>query len=156
MEQHTTPVGDLASLAAALDVDELLLLAVISGRVDAQLFVNLPTGGCCIYKTLAEYEQDEIVTRREARAGLEQERNAPPPRPPSRFFVYWLLDADGRVVYVGSTRNLEIRIKAHRTKWGDAFDDWTAVEFSSAALMLAAEREAIRLEPPPLNLMGIG
>jgi hypothetical protein len=76
----------------------------------------------------------------------------PPRVARGRFWVYRLLDAEDRVLYVGSTRALGNRLKAHRRRWGSTWVRHVAFECETAAEMLTEERAQIRRFQPPLNV----
>lgn len=71
------------------------------------------------------------------------------------FYLYRLLDRFGRVVYIGVTRNLPARLRAHRRKLGAAWYSYTSEEYPDAEAMLEAEAAAIHDEQPPLNHAGL-
>lgn len=89
--------------------------------------------------------------------------NAPPPepppdpRPPVRgCHLYRLWDDEDRLVYVGVSRCLRSRLRAHRRTWDTTV--WaraTWEEHPDVPSMFAAEREAIANEAPPLNIAGV-
>lgn len=75
---------------------------------------------------------------------------------PTKFALYRLLDASGRVLYIGISRNLPARLRAHARNWGRLFDDVLVEWYPDEATMLEAEALAIHDEQPPLNSDGIG
>lgn len=69
-------------------------------------------------------------------------------------FVYRLFDADGRLLYVGCTRNLTRRWKEHRTDKPRMAEATTRCRLQgpyTRAVARAIEREAIRTEDPFIN-----
>jgi predicted GIY-YIG superfamily endonuclease len=66
-------------------------------------------------------------------------------------WVYRLFDTDGVLQYIGQTGNLQQRILAHIQKERFPIVDWTAEEFSSRAIAIKAEKEAIATERPLHN-----
>lgn len=70
--------------------------------------------------------------------------------------VYRLLDEAGRVVYVGSSRNVRGRLKAHRRTWPGLIAGVLVDVHPDASAMLTAERAAIAAELPSLNVAGVG
>lgn len=74
----------------------------------------------------------------------------------SAHYVYRVYDRDGRLIYVGSTRNLFQRLRMHRygyTAWWNAQAAKTVVKvFRSGAAARAAERAAIRPSGPQVRI----
>lgn len=79
----------------------------------------------------------------------------PQPVPKTGFYVYRLWGPNGRLLYVGATRALSKRLRAHQRKWGDLIVETTWEVHPDAASMLAAERKAIQEELPALNIAGV-
>lgn len=77
------------------------------------------------------------------------------PAEPTRFALYRLLDTNGRVLYVGVSRNVEARLRVHRRNWGRLWDDVLVEHYPDAEAMLEAEAMAIAAEQPPLNSAGL-
>lgn len=68
------------------------------------------------------------------------------------FWLYRLWAGDGRLLYVGVTRNPRARLKAHKHKWGAIIESCTWEERTDAGDMLEAEARAISTEHPALNI----
>ena len=73
-------------------------------------------------------------------------------------FVYRVFDADERLIYVGCTRNLFMRLRTHEanTWWAYQAAKVTAKVYPDKWSGLLAEREAIRTERPRWNLFHRG
>lgn len=98
----------------------------------------------------------ELATARRILATLATAPADDDPEQPTKFAVYRLLNPDGRVLYVGVSRNLYARLRVHRRDWGHLWDDYLVEWYPDAATMLEAEAQAIHDEQPPLNSEGIG
>lgn len=67
----------------------------------------------------------------------------------SDHYIYRLYDADGTLLYVGLTRNLEQRRKSHRSKpWWHEVVRWKISGPYSRAAAFAIETRAIEAEHP--------
>lgn len=96
-------------------------------------------------------EPELLEPERPARSG-----RSTAPRRREECHLYRLWGPDGRLVYIGVTRCLKARLKAHRKRWDEKVWGWaTWAEYPDAASMLAAERRAIADEAPPLNIAGV-
>lgn len=72
---------------------------------------------------------------------------------PESCYVYRLYDTHGQLLYVGVSRNVHVRLKAHaRTRWWPQVDSKSIEEFSTREEALIAERLAIRTEAPTCNV----
>lgn len=79
-----------------------------------------------------------------------------PSGPARRYFLYRLFGAGDRLLYVGITRNLAGRLKAHRRAWGDVLHRVEHEEHPTHLSVLAAEAEEIAMKCPPFNSVGVG
>lgn len=70
--------------------------------------------------------------------------------------VYRCYDAEGRLIYVGCTGNLEQRLRGHRNSswWSVQIADVRTTDYPTAIEGRIAEREAIRTEHPRWNTQG--
>lgn len=71
--------------------------------------------------------------------------------------VYRMYDMDGKLLYVGSTRNLGERLKTHRKNSPWYFSKVSVIKYSESDNWLAVlkeERTAIRREKPAYNILG--
>lgn len=68
--------------------------------------------------------------------------------------LYRVYDADGALLYIGITGNVENRLRQHSqtSLWWDEFDSWTAEKFTSREELERAERAAIEAEVPICNV----
>lgn len=74
--------------------------------------------------------------------------------------VYRCYDAQGRLLYIGCTRDIGARMQVHASSWNNPasaaltlrMKSMTAVEYPDKASGRAAERQAIHDEAPILNL----
>lgn len=68
-------------------------------------------------------------------------------------FVYWIIDAEGRVLYIGCTRDLHQRLTAHRRRqaWFPRAARIEVQTYETRAPAIVAETEAIYRERPPFN-----
>lgn len=136
-----------------LDFDELAAWSLMDGRTFDRTLRRLQSEGWVAL--------DVDGPGRIAVPGFEaltQARHQPgSPRPPRRgCYLYRLWGPDGRLVYVGVSRCLADRLKAHRRRWDETV--WTKATWESqpdVASMFAAERRAIEDEMPPLNVAGV-
>jgi excinuclease UvrABC nuclease subunit len=74
----------------------------------------------------------------------------------SVHYVYRCYDADGRLVYVGSTADLFARLEQHRRTswWAGQVVQVTAKVYSNGVVARQHEREAIRRDQPRWNKAG--
>lgn len=77
-------------------------------------------------------------------------------RGPTRYFLYWLHGANDRLLYVGITRNLRGRMRAHGRAWGDVIERIEYEEYPDHRSVLAAEAAEIAEKCPPFNAAGVG
>lgn len=156
-------------LADALETDVEVIAALVDGEVFGQIMIDWPTGcksTLCSVDTLNELR---ACRRAVERFGVEAVRDeetrsvrrlrdvsAVAPRRPMTFHLYRLWGSGDRLLYIGVTRNLDGRMKAHRRRWGDVIENVTSEEFSSHVDVLAAETDAIRTEQPPFNFEHVG
>jgi excinuclease UvrABC nuclease subunit len=71
-----------------------------------------------------------------------------------RTCVYRAYDADGALLYVGLSMNLEGRLSKHRrSAWWPKADEITVQWFENRESAQAAERAAIRDEDPIYNIV---
>jgi len=83
---------------------------------------------------------------------------------PNKPVVYRAYDTDGNLLYVGSTRNFEVRKRQHKyspkpgtsgrkpaDRWWGEVARWETTEYRTYREALAAEAEAIRTEKPRYN-----
>ena len=72
--------------------------------------------------------------------------------------VYRVYDATGRLLYIGSAKDLEQRMKNHRSLscWHPLAEHVTAESYPDMASARAAEAAAIRAEQPVFNLAHTG
>lgn len=71
-------------------------------------------------------------------------------------YVYRCRDKAGRLLYVGSSRDVPKRVAAHRARsaWGLTVTSVEVAAYATKADALAAEREAIKTEQPRWNTNG--
>ncbi|WP_205327017.1 GIY-YIG nuclease family protein [Glycomyces sp. YM15] len=71
--------------------------------------------------------------------------------------VYRCFDAAGDLLYVGMTKDLQQRMKAHqaRSRWWDEFDHCAEAQFIGRRAAAIAEALAIRDEAPKFNRRGV-
>jgi predicted GIY-YIG superfamily endonuclease len=77
----------------------------------------------------------------------------------NRPVLYRVFDGDGRLIYIGQTINLPVRINEHRGQswWWKLLADRIQVKlYPSAESAKAAEKVAIQEETPVFNQMGYG
>lgn len=74
-----------------------------------------------------------------------------------RHALYRLRDADGALLYVGITSNLDKRFSEHRSiqRWWPDVADADVAFYPDRPSLEAAEREAINTESPRHNIMGL-
>lgn len=72
------------------------------------------------------------------------------------FYVYRIYDKNETLLYVGSTMNIDIRMKVHLNgaPWRKHFDHYTTERFDSRTDMLDAEACIIGSENPLFNRAG--
>jgi excinuclease UvrABC nuclease subunit len=71
----------------------------------------------------------------------------------SAHYVYRIFDQDGRLIYVGSTKNLIARLRVHQQSWfGYQCAKAVANVYQDRVAALEAEREAIKSEQPRWNI----
>lgn len=74
-----------------------------------------------------------------------------------RHVVYRVFDATGRLIYIGRSRNLLVRVKEHRSSswWWRPLASRVRIELVPDELAAkAAEKRAIQEERPAFNCMG--
>lgn len=78
------------------------------------------------------------------------------PGPARPGVTYFCFDADERVIYVGFTKNLDVRLAAHRTAtpWWSEVAAVTHVEFPRWEDATLHEAECIRKLRPTYNIRG--
>ena len=149
----TPPVvdpNDLASVLTGLsfwlDAPVDVLTAIARGEQDSELIVWTGYGA-------VEY----VVDREPPRKPLPQriERAKPLAKPPV-YTLYRLLDANERVLYIGITKNITARLRAHHRKWGTVIASTRLEEYDDPESLLEAEAAAIHDEQPPFNSAGVG
>ena len=74
-----------------------------------------------------------------------------------RFSVYRCFNADGVLLYVGSTRDVDRRMVQHKSNshWFDCVASTNHEHHKSQDEMLRAERAAIKAERPLYNIKGL-
>lgn len=164
----------VARLADALNTDVQVIGALLDGEVEGDIMIAWPTGAMSILSSAEVLEElrtcrkaiervgVEVVRHEENRRRVEahnarmSQRGPQTPKPKMRFHLYRLWGIDGRLLYIGITRNLDGRIKGHNRRWGDVIGSVTSEEFSSHRAVLEAEEIAIREENPPFNFEHVG
>jgi predicted GIY-YIG superfamily endonuclease len=70
-----------------------------------------------------------------------------------QYVVYRAYDADGRLIYIGSTRDVVSRFAQHEMQswWHELVADVTTVEYPTREAVRAAEIVAIQEEQPAFN-----
>ena len=76
------------------------------------------------------------------------------PHADKRSYMYRIFDAQGRLIYVGSTHNPEARIYSHRQVmwWSGTIHRIKIQVFPNRQAAMDAEREAIQTEHPRWNI----
>jgi predicted GIY-YIG superfamily endonuclease len=160
-------VSELARLAAALGVEEPLLQAIADGPPTLiYLGSGHPDGGDFSLRAASDFAiavaYRECWEAVQAAYGPRSTAAAPPTRQRRRsssrrpFILYRLRDPEGRLLYVGVTRDLKARLKAHRRDYGAALASVEREEFDTPAEAVAAELRAIANEQPLFNAAGVG
>ena len=76
----------------------------------------------------------------------------------TRHFLYRWFDAEGRLLYVGITNDASRRVAEHVASkpWIGQAAQMTLTHYPDRAAVLAAEKEAIRMEQPAYNIVHNG
>ena len=69
-----------------------------------------------------------------------------------RFFVYFLMDEDDKIIYVGHTRSLYERIVCHKQSY--EFNRFGLIEYNTYEESLIEERDWIKYHQPKFNRIG--
>jgi excinuclease UvrABC nuclease subunit len=99
-----------------------------------------------------------IVQEKMAEAEIlsEQRRTELKNQPRRPTFLYRHFDSKGRLLYVGISLSVLMRLNAHahNSRWFEKIDNVKIERFRSRKMALAAEAEVIRSEKPLYNVMG--